>query len=82
MAALLALVGLGMLTVGAVWLVEGASAIARRLGVSELVIGPTLVAAGTSLPELATSVVAAVRGRRDLALVQLRRKREPVTRSG
>ena len=67
-AALLALAGLGMLTVGAGWLVEGASSIARSFGVSELVIGLTLVAAGTSLPEVATSLVAAVRGQRDLAV--------------
>ena len=67
-AALLALAGLGMLTIGAGWLVDGASAIARRFGVSELVIGLTLVAAGTSLPELATSLVAAVRGQRDMAV--------------
>ncbi len=41
---------------------------ARALGVSELVIGLTIVAAGTSLPELATSVLAAVRGERDIAV--------------
>ena len=67
-ATLLAIAGLGMLTIGAGWLVEGASSIARGLGVSELVIGLTLVAAGTSLPEVATSLVAAVRGQRDIAI--------------
>ena len=40
----------------------------RQLGVSELVIGLTIVAAGTSLPELATSVLAALRGERDIAV--------------
>ncbi|MGI5863131.1 MAG: calcium/sodium antiporter [Myxococcales bacterium] len=60
--------GLGMLVVGSDWLVDGAVAIARSLGVSELIIGLTIVAVGTSLPELATSVVAAVRGERDIAV--------------
>jgi len=60
--------GLGLLVVGARWLVESAAAVARELGVSELVIGLTIVAAGTSLPEVATSVVAAVRGERDIAV--------------
>lgn len=60
--------GLGMLVLGADWLVRGAAELARRLGVSELVIGLTIVAAGTSLPELATSVVASVRGERDIAV--------------
>ncbi len=53
---------------GAHWLVEGAVAFARMFGVSELIIGLTIVAAGTSLPELATSVVAALRGERDIAV--------------
>jgi cation:H+ antiporter len=60
--------GLVLLVVGAGWLVEGASELARRLGISELVIGLTIVAGGTSLPELATSVVAAIRGERDIAV--------------
>jgi cation:H+ antiporter len=60
--------GLGMLVLGADWLVESASAIARSLGISELVIGLTIVAAGTSAPELATSGMAAVRGERDIAV--------------
>lgn len=62
------LVGLGLLVLGAGWLVDGAVTIARSLGVSELVIGLTIVAAGTSFPELATSVVAAAKGQRDLAI--------------
>jgi cation:H+ antiporter len=60
--------GLGMLVVGSGWLVDGAVAFARLFGVSELVIGLTIVAAGTSLPELATSVLAAYRGQRDIAV--------------
>ncbi|MBN1916675.1 MAG: calcium/sodium antiporter [Verrucomicrobia bacterium] len=62
------LAGLGALVLGARWLVSGATNLARQLGASELVIGLTIVAAGTSLPELATSVVAAIRGERDLAV--------------
>jgi cation:H+ antiporter len=64
----LVLAGLALLVLGSRWLVEGAVAIARALGVSELVIGLTIVAAGTSLPEAATSVLAAVRGERDIAV--------------
>lgn len=60
--------GLALLVVGARWLVEGAVAIAVAMGIGERVIGLTLVAAGTSLPELATSVVATVRGQRDIAV--------------
>jgi cation:H+ antiporter len=65
---LLFLVGLAMLVLGANWLVEAAVGFARELGVSELVIGLTIVAAGTSLPEVATSILAAVRGERDIAV--------------
>lgn len=64
----LVVVGLAMLVVGSRWLVEGAVAIARAIGVSELVIGLTIVSAGTSLPEVATSVVAAIKGERDIAV--------------
>lgn len=53
--------GLAMLIVGANWLVDSSTAIARSLGVSELVIGLTIVAAGTSAPEMATSAMAALR---------------------
>jgi cation:H+ antiporter len=60
--------GLTMLVLGSRWLVEGAVAIARAMNVSELVVGLTLVAGGTSLPELATSAVAAFRGHRDIAV--------------
>jgi cation:H+ antiporter len=56
------------LMLGSKWLVDSAVAIAQSFGVSELVIGLTIVAAGTSMPEVATSVVAAVRGERDIAV--------------
>lgn len=65
---LLIVVGLGMLVVGARWLVSGAVAAARWLGVSELIIGLTVIAVGTSLPEIATSVIASLRGERDIAV--------------
>ncbi|NTW12074.1 MAG: calcium/sodium antiporter, partial [Anaerolineales bacterium] len=60
--------GLGLLVLGARWLVDSATSIAVSLGVSELVIGLTIVAAGTSLPEVATSVIAAIRGESDIAV--------------
>jgi cation:H+ antiporter len=60
--------GLACLVFGSGLLVEGAMALARAFGVSELVIGLTVVAVGTSLPELATSVLASIRGERDLAI--------------
>ena len=61
-------VGLVMLVVGADWLVDAAVAFARAFGVSDLVIGLTVVAVGTSMPEIATSIVAAMRGQRDIAV--------------
>lgn len=64
----LVVVGIAMLVFGAGMLVDSASAIARALGVSELVIGLTIVAGGTSAPELATSLVAVTRGRSDLGV--------------
>jgi cation:H+ antiporter len=60
--------GLGLLVQGSGWFVESAMAIARMMGVSELVIGLTIVAAGTSMPEVATSIIATVRGERDIAV--------------
>jgi cation:H+ antiporter len=60
--------GLAMLTVGSDWLVDGATALARSLGVSELIIGLTIIAIGTSLPELAASAVASLRGEQDIAV--------------
>nr|WP_272888933.1 calcium/sodium antiporter [Stutzerimonas stutzeri] len=64
----LVIAGLVLLVVGSNFLVEGAVALARALGLSELVIGLTVIAIGTSLPELATSIMAAFRGERDIAV--------------
>ena len=63
-------IGLGLVTlvVGSRMCVAGAVSIAQALGLSELVIGLTIVAAGTSLPELATSLVATFRGEGDIAV--------------
>jgi cation:H+ antiporter len=62
------LTGLGLLVWGSNWLVDSAVQIAKILGVSELVIGLTIVAVGTSLPEVATSVIAALKGESDIAV--------------
>ncbi len=64
----LIVLGLVMCVLGAGWLLDSAVILARALGISELVIGMTIVAAGTSLPEVATSVVATIRGQRDIAV--------------
>jgi len=66
--AVLIVAGLVLLVAGSRWLLAGATGIARGFGVSELLIGLTIVAAGTSLPELATSMLAALRGERDIAV--------------
>lgn len=60
--------GLGLLVLGSTLLVDAAIVFARLLGISEAVIGLTIVAAGTSLPEVAASVTAALRGQRDIAV--------------
>lgn len=65
---LLVLAGLALLVLGSNWMVESAIAFARRFGISEMVIGLTIIAAGTSLPEIATSILAAIRGQRDIAV--------------
>lgn len=65
---LLVVLGIGALVAGADLLVGGATAIARDLGVSPLIIALTMVAFGTSLPELATSLVAALRRETDIAV--------------
>lgn len=62
------LVGIAFLAVGANLLVKGAVAVASGLGVSDTIIGLTVVAVGTSAPELVTSVVAAFKGRGDMAV--------------
>ena len=61
-------VGVGMLGVGSSMLVDGSVTIAERLGVSQLVIGLTILAVGTSLPEVATCVIASFRGHYDMAV--------------
>tara|TARA_R110002096_G_scaffold116164_3_gene251773 strand:+ start:31847 stop:32827 length:981 start_codon:yes stop_codon:yes gene_type:complete len=61
-------IGLGALLIGAEWLVDGATGVAQKLGVSEVVIGITLVAFGTSVPELAVSLVSALKGEYGLAI--------------
>lgn len=64
----LVIVGLALLVAGSRLFTDGAVEIARAIGVSEFVIGVTLVAAGTSLPEVAASIMAAVKGERDIAV--------------
>ena len=61
-------VGLGLLAIGSRWLVDSAVAIARALQVSELIIGLTIVAVGTSLPEVTTSIIAALKHESDIAV--------------
>ena len=61
------LAGFGLLLLGGHWLVQGAVTIARRMGISTLVIGLTIVAFGTSAPELALNVIAAASGETGLA---------------
>ena len=65
---LLIVIGLGILAVGANQFVDGAVEVARRLGLSPAFIGLTIVALGTSLPELAVSVLASARGQADIAV--------------
>jgi cation:H+ antiporter len=64
---LTSLLGLGIVVVGGYFLVNGAVALARSFGISETIIGLTIVAVGTSMPELVTSLVAAVRREADVA---------------
>ena len=60
--------GLALLVLGSRWLVEGAVALGQALGLSDLIIGLTVVSVGTGMPELVTSVIASVRGERDIAV--------------
>ena len=62
------LIGLGSLIVGAKWLVSGGVSIATALGINELIVGLTVVAIGTSLPELVTSVMSIRKGHREMAV--------------
>ena len=66
--ALILLVGLGLVVLGADWLVEGASSIARKAGLSEFLIGMTIVGIGTSMPELVVSLTGALKGNADIAI--------------
>ena len=65
---LLLLVGLGLVVLGADWLVNGASSIARMAGISEFVIGLTIVGFGTSCPELVVSLTGAIEGNSDISV--------------
>ena len=65
---LLLVLGLVLLVISANWLVNGASGLAKKYSVPDLAIGLTIIAAGTSLPELATSIVAAVKKNADIAV--------------
>lgn len=65
---ILVVAGLALLVLGSRWFVNSAVSFASYLGVSELIIGLTIVAAGTSMPEVVTSVIAAIRGERDIAV--------------
>jgi cation:H+ antiporter len=65
------LAGIVIVVVGAEWLVDGAVASARSLGVSDAVIGLTIVAIGTSAPELVTTVMSTLRGNREIAIGNL-----------
>jgi len=65
---ILIVAGLALLVAGSNSLVDASVAFARALGVSDLVIGLTIIAAGTSMPEVATSIMAALRGERDIAV--------------
>jgi cation:H+ antiporter len=65
---ILLVLGLALVVVGADYLVEGSSAIARRLGISEFVIGLTIVGMGTSAPEMVVSLIGAIQGNGDIAV--------------
>jgi cation:H+ antiporter len=64
----LLVVGIAGLVLGSKWLVDSAVFIAREFGISELIIGLTIISFGTSLPEIATSIMAALKGERDIAV--------------
>ena len=65
---LILLAGLALVILGADWLVDGASAIARKAGLSEFLIGMTIVGIGTSMPELVVSLTGALKGSADIAI--------------
>lgn len=65
------IIGIALIVGGAHYLVESASTVARHFGISEWMIGITIVAAGTSIPEFATSVVAIVKGKHGISIGNL-----------
>ena len=65
---LFVIVGISMLVGGGILFVDGAVAMAKSIGINEVVIGLTIVAIGTSMPELVTSIVAALKGESDIAI--------------
>ncbi|MBQ9193060.1 MAG: calcium/sodium antiporter [Bacteroidales bacterium] len=65
---ILLLAGLALIVLGADWLVDGASSVARRFGLSEFVIGLTIVGMGTSAPEMVVSFIGAFQGNADIAI--------------
>ncbi len=67
----LLIIGFVLLTISADWLINGASGLAKRLNISDLVIGLTIVAFGTSAPELVVNIVAATEGSSDIALTNI-----------
>lgn len=68
---ILLIVGFVALVKGADWLVDGASGLAKRWGVSDLVIGLTVVAFGTSMPEFVVNIISAVQGSSELAITNI-----------
>jgi cation:H+ antiporter len=71
LSSLMVIAGIGLLVAGAHFLIQGAVSMARTFGVGERVIGLTVVALGTSLPELASSLVGAARGEHDIVVGNL-----------
>lgn len=65
---LILLTGLALVVIGADWLVDGSSTIARKAGLSEFLIGLTIVGIGTSMPELVVSLAGALKGNADIAI--------------
>lgn len=68
---LLLIVGLVLLTISADWLVDGASGLAKRINVSDLIIGLTVVAFGTSAPELVVNIIASINGTSEIAITNI-----------
>jgi cation:H+ antiporter len=65
------IIGLGMLLIGSHYLISSATSLARAFGISEWIIGATIIAAGTSMPEIATSIIAAIRGHNGISVGNL-----------